>query len=399
MAEDRRTSLEPRLAEAATVFGRTRVAAELFDPDWNLVWVSDELKTLLGEEDEEVLGCGTHVLEARNNELWTGTTTPESQVEWARANLPYVLYETPPEILAGLAEQITLEDPRIPERVEPAPAPPVWSYALDYQRPGFAPMRISCIGARIVGADGARIGSLNVYTPALPSSVLDLLARGDEEMFARMSRLVEPGRRAAAILFADLQASGTLSRRLPSAAYFRLIRELTTAVDAVVGEREGIVGKHAGDGVTALFLADEIGSPSMAARAAIGAARGIASACREIAATFATEAPGVDPGEVRMNVGLHWGGALYIGQIVTGGRLEVTALGDEVNECARIQQAARDGMAYASKLLLEQLEPADAAAAGVDPDAVSYRTVAELPGADDKAVRDAGGLAVARLPD
>ena len=82
-----------------------------------------------------------------------------------------------------------------------------------------------------------------------------------------------------------------------------------------------------------------------------------------------------------MNVGVHWGGTLYMGQVVTGGRLEVTALGDEVNECARIQQAARNGAAYASKALIERLSAADS----------------ELPGADPKAIRDAGGIAVARL--
>jgi class 3 adenylate cyclase len=384
------------LADIAAVFDASRVSAEIFDPDWNLVWVSDELKTLLGEEDEEALGCGTHVLQARNNELWLRTATAESQVEWSRVNLPYVLFETPPAILAKVLSELDLEG-AAGEQVAPEPAPPLWSYVLAYQRPGFQPMRISCIGARLTDADGTRLGTLNVYTPALPSSVLDLLARGDERMFERMSRLVEPGRRAAAILFADLQASGTLSRRLPSAAYFRLISELTTAVDAVIVELEGIVGKHAGDGATALFLADEVGSPSRAARAAIAAAQNIATACSDIAAGFAEEAPGIGPEDVRMNVGLHWGGALYVGQIVTGGRLEVTALGDEVNECARIQQAARDGSAYASKALLEQLEPTDAAAAGVDPDAVAYQTVAELPGADEKSIRDAGGIAVARL--
>jgi hypothetical protein len=68
-----------------------------------------------------------------------------------------------------------------------------------------------------------------------------------------------------------------------------------------------------------------------------------------------------------------------------------------MNECARVQQSAREGAAYASKALLEQLEPADASACGVDPDAASYLTVAELPGAGEKSVRDAGGLAVAEL--
>jgi class 3 adenylate cyclase len=399
MGPEHVSDLSPELADVAAVFNRSRVTAEIFDPEWRLLWVSEELKKLLGEEDERALGCGCHVLEARNNELWRRTTTAASRVEWSRVNLPFILYETPQELLEEAIARLSPEDLGQAQGVEPEPAPALWTYVLEYRRRGFAPMRISCIGARLNDADGARVGSINVYTPALPSSVLDLLARGDERMFERMSRLIEPGRRAAAILFADLEASGALSRRLPSATYFRLIRELTTAVDAVVGEHEGIVGKHAGDGVTALFLADELGSPSRAARAAVAAAGGIARACAEIGARFAAEAPGLDPEEVHMNVGLHWGGALYVGQIVTGGRLEITALGDEVNECARIQQSARGGTAYATKLLLEQLEPVDATAAGVDPDAVAYRTVAELPGADEKSVRDAGGLAVARLPD
>jgi class 3 adenylate cyclase len=390
--------MEPRLAAIAAELTTARLAAELFDPDWKLLWVSDELKALLGEDDETALGCGTHVLEARNNDLWNRAATPESQAEWTRVNLPYVIHETPPDVFASLDFEFdTAADERLPADIDPRPAPPIWSYVLDYRRPGFPPMRISCIGARLTDTDGARVGSMNVYAPALSSSVLDLLARGDEAMFERMARLVEPGRRGAAILFADLQASGTLSRRLPSAAYFRLIRALTTAVDAVIGDQGGIVGKHAGDGVTALFLADDLGSSSAAARAAIEAASGIAAACEDVAAEAAESGPAVDPGEIRMNVGLHWGGSLYVGQIVTGGRLEVTALGDEMNECARIQQSARDGEAFASKVLLELLDAADGQALGLDPDAAAYRTVAELPGADEKAVRDAGGLAVTPL--
>ena len=57
-----------------------------------------------------------------------------------------------------------------------------------------------------------------------------------------------------------------------------------------------------------------------------------------------------------------------MGQVVTGGRLEVTALGDEMNECARIQATARDGSVLATKALLEQLAPAESEAVGIDPD-------------------------------
>lgn len=86
-----------------------------------------------------------------------------------------------------------------------------------------------------------------------------------------------------------------------------------------------------------------------------------------------------------------------MGQLVTGGRLEVTALGDAVNECARMQESSRDGQALASKSLLEQLEPEDARALGIDPDGVVYRSIAELPGASAKAARDAGTIPVTIL--
>jgi class 3 adenylate cyclase len=199
------------------------------------------------------------------------------------------------------------------------------------------------------------------------------------------------------VLFADLQASGTLSRRLPSAAYFELIRDLTSEMDQSVIRHNGIVGKHAGDGVTASFLVDNFPTPSACAAAAIHAARDLRlSACR-VADEMAARTGLFDGRDCAINVGLHWGGTLFMGQVVTGGRLEVTALGDEVNEGARIQQSARDGAVLASKALVERLSIDDGRRIGVDPEEVVYTTVAELPGADAKAMRDAGTLPVTEL--
>ncbi len=85
--------------------------------------------------------------------------------------------------------------------------------------------------------------------------------------------------------------------------------------------RDGIVGKHAGDGGSALFLAADFeDSESAAARATIEAARAI----RDGAEGF-----GPDEISARLNIGLHWGATLMVGQVATGGRLEVTALGLE----------------------------------------------------------------------
>jgi class 3 adenylate cyclase len=388
---------DPHLAEIANQLAETRLSAELFDPDWRLLWVSEELKVLIGEHDEERLGYGKHIFESRLSEAWSTSITEEGRFRFFESNIHYILHDSTVDEdflrqMGGEEAVSAFGD------IEPEAPPPAWSYDFDYLRGDLPPTRVTCLVFRVHGEGGERLGTVQLYAPGLPATLLEMVARGDERMFERMARLVEPGRRQAAVLFADLQASGVLSRRLPSAAYFRLIRSLTTAIDEVVGRHGGMVGTHAGDGVTAFFLAENVGSPSGAARAAIDAAREIADVTGEVAASFeGEEVDLLDAVDLPMNIGLHWGDTLYMGQVVTGGRLEVTALGDEVNECARIQQSASDGEALASKALVEQLGSDDARSAGIDPDAVLYRTVAQLPGVDEKSVRDAGGIPVTLL--
>jgi class 3 adenylate cyclase len=103
------------------------------------------------------------------------------------------------------------------------------------------------------------------------------------------------------------------------------------------------------------------------------------------------------PDELVLRFGLHWGATLYVGQILTRGRAEVTALGDEVNEAARIEACATGGRLLASKDLLERLDPGDSAAPGLDPDNVTYTSLADLPSATEKARRDAPAISVCEL--
>jgi hypothetical protein len=49
------------------------------------------------------------------------------------------------------------------------------------------------------------------------------------------------------------------------------------------------------------------------------------------------------------------------------------------------------------KDLLERLEPADAQAVGVAPDAVAYTPLSDSDGVSEKAVRDAGSIAVTAI--
>jgi class 3 adenylate cyclase len=224
------------------------------------------------------------------------------------------------------------------------------------------------------------------------SVLATLTAQGDLRHFERMQSVAKAGRRPAAILFADLEASSPLARRLSTAGYFALGRRMTRAADQCVIDAGGLVGRHVGDGVVAFFLAETAGSESAAARSCIEAARAVREAMIGVAARSE-----LAPEELVMRFGLHWGATLYVGQIATSGRAEVTALGDEVNEGARIEACATGGRALASKELLERLEPADAAALGLDPDHITYTPLADHPAATEKARRDAPAIAVCEV--
>ncbi|MFN2524734.1 MAG: adenylate/guanylate cyclase domain-containing protein [Actinomycetota bacterium] len=408
---------DSRLADIGRELEKTGGAAMLCDSDWRLVWVSQHLKVLIGETDPEKLGYGKHIVACYISETWACRITAESQARSFLNEFPLFMYDTPGgkeglfKVLRRALKEFEEElpewaDPSLSKdeivdvlfgTIEPVKPPIVWTNQSDFVQEGLPPTPITGVHVRFHDHDGEFIGTALLYDPGLPARVLSLVARGDEGMFARMARLVEPGRKKAAILFADLQDSTAISRRLPSAAYFRLIRALTTAIDAVVVNREGIVGKHAGDGVTAFFLSEDLGSVSKSARAAIEAARQVTEAAATAAKQVGDETGLIQPESTFMNVAVHWGGTLYMGQLVTGGRLEVTALGDAVNECARMQETARDGEALASKSLIEQLESEDARALGLDPDGVVYRSISELPGATEKALRDAGTIPVTIL--
>ena len=341
------------------------------------MWASTQLKGIVGVSDDGELGVGDHMLASRDRAVWRGVITQQTRADWTRENVPHMLGDTP----GGHDALAEMAAPDLTGIVRDAQEAAVGSWtSLIHLRTATADLHVRYFGTRVRGADGRGIATIYLYGSNLPAQLLALVAQGSRAMFERMARLIEPGRREAALLFADVQASGALSRRLPSAGYFELMRSLTTAMDGAVIANDGIVGKHAGDGLVAFFLAADTGSSSACARQAIRAARAL-----EQAAAAAN---------VRLNVGLHWSGTLYMGQITTGGRLEVTALGDEVNECARMEQAARDGQILASKALVERLDPEDAAAVGIDPGQVLYSTLADLPGVGDKAVRDAGTLAV-----
>ena len=381
------------LARVSEELEDTGWAAALVDPEWRVAWISSQLRAFMGGAPDAELGVGDHFCEALRSSRWAATITDESRRTWLREHIPYVAHDTPGG-MDRIRELVASDDLALIEGLDAEPPPSLWGWTLQFLQDDLPPASARCLAIRHE-LDGEHAGTTLLYGANLPATLLGLLARGDPGMFRRMARLVEPARRSAAILFLDLCSSGALSRRLPTARYFSLIQAVMTAVDEVLARHEGIVGKHVGDGATGFFLSGDLGSDSATSRAAIEAGREVTHAAHEAARKLAAEGFPVEPEEVGLRVGLHWGWSLYMGQVVRGSRLEVSALGDEVNECARIEQSAPENAVLASKALVERLEPGDAAALGLPRDSIRYRAVSELPAADEKVRRDAGGISVA----
>ncbi|HEY1968143.1 MAG TPA: adenylate/guanylate cyclase domain-containing protein [Pseudonocardia sp.] len=356
------------LSESISALDHGRLAAQVFDASGRLVWVSPQLIELVGAEDPGALNIGEHFSTGIDHPAWQHVLTPESR------------------------RRLRTELERHLDNA--AATAPIWVFPLD-----IGHRRHRAIGGLGITLrhNGGIAGVALIYAPSLPARVLALVATGDEGMFTRMAELVTPAPRPAAVLFADIGASAVLSRHLPTGVYFELIQRFTTAFDTLVAEHGGIVGKHAGDGASAFFLTEHHPHDSAAARAALQTVYLLPATAHGAAATLAASGVHIDPTDITLNIGVHWGPNLYIGQIVTGSRLEVTALGDEVNECARVEQVATGGQVLATKTLIERLTPADAAALSLDQQRLTYTALADIAGDNVKALRDAGTLAVTEL--
>lgn len=389
---------DPALAAMAVALNDAGHWANLVDRQWRWVYMTDDIRLTFGGLLELVpFPLGAHFFgpEAVSARLgWrSGQTTLELARETFVAMGPWILAETP----GGREELRELVDPALRDIVDelsPADPPLACSFVTHsmYQA-GRTRVESRVTVVLVRDADGRLAGTAIIPMPAPGMAVLGTVAAmGDLRHFERMQHVAKAARRPAAILFADLEGSSPLARRLSTASYFALGRRLARAADQCVIDAGGLVGRHVGDGVVAFFLAETAGSESAAARACIAAARTLRGAMSDIATRSE-----LAPEDLVMRFGLHWGATLYVGQIATSGRAEVTALGDEVNEGARIEACATGGRALASKELIERLDPDDATALGLDPGRVTYTPLADLATATEKARRDAPAIAVCEV--
>jgi class 3 adenylate cyclase len=389
---------DPNLAAWASALNEAGHWANVFDATWGYVFATDELRLSYGDTGAVTfLPIGSHFYSAEFTQFLVSVNRGRYVLpEFRRAHFleiaPYMLASTP----GGREELRRVVDPEfanLVDELQPKDLPAVWAGPTVSSTFAGVDVVGSATYFRIEDAHGHVAGFCTLSKPAAGMSQLAAAAyTADPAHLERMQAVEHADRRPAAILMADLEASSPLARRLSTASYFAFSRRLVRAADQCVVEAGGIVGRHAGDGIVAFFLPETIGSESAAARSCITAARALRDTLTEIAAR--TEIPA---SELSLRFGLHWGATLYIGRILTAGRSEVTALGDEVNEGARIEACATGGRALASKSLIERLNRVDADALGLDTGHTTYTPLADLATATDKARRDAPSIAVCEI--
>ncbi len=386
---------DPVLRAMAIAMSDAGQWGEIVDHNWRWVYVTDDLRLSYGGLLELAdVAVGEHYVGQAAVETRLGWRAGPNTLEMARATFAAVGGLILADATGGHEELNRTVHPALRDVIDRLS--PDFSPALSFEWLGMhsGNQESACVTAvRLHDAAGRFAGVALTYKPAASMAVLGAVAgAGDLRHFKRMQSVAKPSRRPAAIMFADLEASSPLAQRLSTASYFALGRRLVRLADQCVIDAGGLVGRHVGDGVVAFFLAETAGSESAAARACVTAARSLRASLGE-----AAERSGLAPEEVRLRFGLHWGSRLYVGQITTAGRSEINALGDEVNETARIEACASGGRCLASKNLLERLESDDAEALDLNPDEATYVLLGDLDTATDKARRDAPAVPVCSI--
>ena len=288
---------DPVLAQCASAVNDAGYWALILDASWRLVFATDEVRLSYGDTGAATsVPIGHHYFGAELARFRETTPvgcfgTLEARREWFRRMGPYVLAGT-----AGGRESLRrVVNPELSDLVdelEPLELPQVLT-------PGIA--SFSFEGAQVVSPitfyriDDEHGHFAGVVTQAKPAAGMSQLgaaaATADLAHLERMRLVERPDRRPAAILIADLEASSPLARRLSTAHYFAFGDHLVRAADQCIIDEGGIVGRHAGDGVTAFFLAETAGSESQAARSCIAASRALRAALGEVAARTESRRP------------------------------------------------------------------------------------------------------------
>jgi adenylate cyclase len=196
-------------------------------------------------------------------------------------------------------------------------------------------------------ADVARLEDINPALAAIvdarsvrriSANLLDtyLGPQAGRRILAGQIRRAEGERLRAVIMMTDLRGFTALSDQLPGDEVIELLDDYFDAVATPIEERKGEILKFIGDGMLAIFPAEDDDDFSQSSVHALEAA--IEGLARLDAVNRARSAAGRC--ELRIGIGLHLGEVIY-GNVGSAGRLDFTVIGPAVNLASRIEDLTK----------------------------------------------------------
>jgi class 3 adenylate cyclase len=175
------------------------------------------------------------------------------------------------------------------------------------------------------------IAALEGQRAVLGDEVVDpAIAALREKLAALESPVTAEQRKQVTILFADVSGFTAMSEAMDAEDVHDLMNDLWARLDGAITARGGLIDKHIGDAVMALFGAPTAheDDPGRAIRAAL--------AMQEELVAFRQERQA----ELAMRIGINTG-LVLLGEVGTTG--EYTAMGDAVNLTSQLEHAAPVG--------------------------------------------------------
>jgi hypothetical protein len=212
------------LAEMATSLNQAGCWVLLLDREYRIAYMTDELRLTFGGPGERVpVPLGAHIFGPTFIDQALGWPGVRWTLDTGRAFLsalgPWALADASGD-REGLRE---LVDPRLHDILDdlvPAEDPAALLFlASGLALGGAVPYDVKVFAERIRDPRGRVLGTTVLVTTVVGMSTIGAAAAlGDLDHFERMQRVARAGRRPAAILFADLEGSSALARRLSTAS-------------------------------------------------------------------------------------------------------------------------------------------------------------------------------------
>ncbi|MDA1129752.1 MAG: adenylate/guanylate cyclase domain-containing protein [Chloroflexi bacterium] len=207
--------------------------------------------------------------------------------------------------------------------------------AMDYALPVAGPLAALIAGYAVAITDRVRVEQSNMLqartmlTRYLPDSVVKVMLKDNE------AAQLGAKRAEVTILFADIRGFTAVSEKLEPELVVGILNEYLSVMTEIIFNNGGTIDKFEGDAILAVFGAPQRheDDPQRAVRTALEMRdhlKGLQSSWREI-----TQA------NLEIGIGIN-SGAVMVGNIGSGRRMDYTVIGDAVNLAARLQDLTKE---------------------------------------------------------